>query len=87
MTLTVIGVVSIYLIAVYSRLVTIEDGIASAKNSFKEVMVENADLQGQIFETATDESLRELAVSRGLVLDGDPTYFEVPEQWLFAIQY
>jgi len=85
--ITVIGVVSLYLIAIYSRLVSAEHQIVNAKDSFKEVMIENATLQSRIFETATDESLRELAASRGLVLDGDPVYFEVPQQWLFATQF
>ncbi|MBS3903428.1 MAG: hypothetical protein KGZ30_03605 [Anaplasmataceae bacterium] len=85
--ITVIGGVSLYLISVYSRLVTIEHDITSAKKSFKEVMIESATLQSQIFELATDDSLHQLAAAQGLVLDNNPSYFEVPDQWLFATHY
>lgn len=74
------------LIVAYNKTVDLSHDIASAKAQLQTVGAENTALNNRILATLGGAGFTQLAQADGLVLDKNPQYYTIDQQWPLASQ-
>lgn len=74
--------VSFMLVALYTRFVNLNHGIAETKKAIEESQTANAELKDKVFALLDRGRLESLAAERNLVEEKNPQYLQAPDESL-----